>query len=92
MRGWLYSSLLDELEVPRLSAKQRSPTPGPATQGFGTPRCTAICSGPLHCVGIFNLLARWRVGINGSGSNQTPEVGGQQGGQSVEKPVLSKQV
>lgn len=64
MRGRLCSSLLDELEVPGLLAKQGSPKPGPVAQGLRSPRCTAICRGPLHYVEIFSLLPRWRVGLH----------------------------
>ena len=67
MSGQLYSSLLDDLELPRLPAKQGGPTPGPVAWGLGNPRCMAICSGPLLCVGVCNLLPRWRVARNGSG-------------------------
>lgn len=65
--GRLYSSLLSELDVPGLPAKQGSPKPGSMAEGLGSPRYTAICSGPLHHVGIFKPLPRWRVGLNGSG-------------------------
>ena len=37
MRGRLCSSLLDELEVPGLPARQGSPKPGPVAQDLGVP-------------------------------------------------------
>jgi hypothetical protein len=44
MRNRLCSSLLDELQGPRLAATQGSPKPGSGAWGLGSPRCTAICS------------------------------------------------
>lgn len=67
MRSRLCSSLPDELQVPRLAAKQGSPQPGSGAQGLESPRCTAICSesiaqmeGQIKRVSDQNL--RWEGG------------------------------
>lgn len=44
MRKRFCSSLLDELQRPRLAAKQGNPKPGSEAWELGTPRCRAICS------------------------------------------------